>query len=68
MMHIELCYPHHDSVRLHSPFPAGKFRADRGRTRMKFPILSLVNKPNSCSSMMCSFLVLHQSDLTFGFP
>ena len=37
---LEFCYPHQDSIRLHSPIPVGKFRADRGRTRMNFPILA----------------------------
>ena len=36
---LEFCYPRQDSIGLHRPIPVGKFRADRGRTRMNFPIL-----------------------------
>ena len=49
---LELCYPHQDSLGLHSPILVGKFRADRGRRGMKFPILLILG---TAKSVGCRF-------------
>ena len=62
---LEFCYPHQDSIGLHSPFPVGKFRADRGRTRMNFPILT--SQPPCPGCLSFATLTTTHSDCTAPF-